>query len=106
MSDSLNTFSNFIGGAWLAGGGAELLTIDPASGRQTWASRESTGADVDAACRAARASFEAWALAPLEQRIAVVTRFRDLLKENAEELALLISEEVGKPLWESRTEVT
>ncbi|HEV7817004.1 MAG TPA: succinylglutamate-semialdehyde dehydrogenase, partial [Janthinobacterium sp.] len=47
-----------------------------------------------------------WALAPLERRIAVVTRFRDLLKENAEELALLISEEVGKPLWESRTEVT
>ena len=33
-------------------------------------------------------------------------RFRDLLKQNAEELAQIIAEEVGKPLWEARTEVT
>jgi len=104
--DPANTLSNFIGGTWLSGSGPALQTIDPASGRQTWSSLASTEADVDAACRAARASFEAWALTPLEQRIAVVTRFRDLLKENAEALARLISEEVGKPLWESRTEVT
>ncbi|MES2074867.1 MAG: succinylglutamate-semialdehyde dehydrogenase [Pseudomonadota bacterium] len=103
---SEHALSNFINGQWLAGSGAELLTIDPASGRQTWASRASTAADVARASAAARAAFEGWALTPLEQRIAVCTRFRDLLKEHAEELALLISEEVGKPLWESRTEVT
>jgi len=97
--------SNFINGEWLAGGGSELLTIDPASGRQTWASRQASGADVERACAAARASFESWAATPLELRIAVCARFRDLLKEHAEELALLISEEVGKPLWESRVEV-
>ncbi|WP_317204871.1 succinylglutamate-semialdehyde dehydrogenase [Janthinobacterium sp.] len=97
--------SNFINGEWLAGGGAELVTIDPASGRQTWSSRQATPADVAQACAAARAAFEGWAARPLEERIAVCARFRDLLKEDAEELALLISEEVGKPLWESRTEV-
>jgi succinylglutamic semialdehyde dehydrogenase len=89
-----------------AGSGAELVTIDPANGQQTWASRESTAQDVaQAACRRARA-FDAWALTPLAERIAVCTRFRDLLKQDAEALALLISEEVGKPLWEARTEVT
>ena len=98
--------SNFINGEWQAGSGAELVTIDPATGRQTWASNASTADDVQRACAAAHAAFEAWALTPLEQRIAVCTRFRDLLKENAEELALIISEEVGKPLWEARTEVT
>ena len=98
--------SNFINGEWQAGSGAELVTIDPSSGRQTWASNASTADDVQRACAAAHAAFEAWALTPLEQRIAVCTRFRDLLKENAEELALTISEEVGKPLWEARTEVT
>jgi succinylglutamic semialdehyde dehydrogenase len=103
---SEQNLSNFIGGAWLAGGGPELITIDPASGRRSWSSLASTEVDVDAACRAARASFEDWAMTPFEQRVAVVTRFRDLLKENAETLARLISEEVGKPLWESRTEVT
>ncbi len=97
--------SNFINGEWLAGSGAELVTIDPSNGRQTWSSNAATAADVAQACAAARASFEGWAVRPLEERIAICTRFRDLLKEDAEELALLISEEVGKPLWESRTEV-
>ena len=58
------------------------------------------------AAAAARNAFESWALTPLEQRIAVCTRFRDLLKEHSEELAAIIAEEVGKPLWEARTEVT
>ncbi|NRR32061.1 succinylglutamate-semialdehyde dehydrogenase [Oxalobacteraceae bacterium] len=102
---SEQVLSNFINGAWLPGSGAQLVTVDPATGRQTWASREATPDEVGQACAAARAAFEGWALTPLADRIAVCTRFRDLLKENAETLALLISEEVGKPLWESRTEV-
>ena len=96
--------SNFINGEWIAGSGAELVTIDPSSGRQTWSSKESTADDVARAAQAAHDAFEAWALAPLEERIGVATRFRDLLKENAEELASIIAEEVGKPLWEARTE--
>ncbi|TFW26609.1 succinylglutamate-semialdehyde dehydrogenase [Duganella callida] len=98
--------SNFINGEWLAGSGAELVTIDPSTGRQTWASCESTCKDVEQAVAAARAAFEPWALTPVEERIAIATRFRDLLKQDAEALALLIAEEVGKPLWEARTEVT
>ncbi len=101
-----NVLSNFINGVWSAGSGAELVTIDPSDGKQTWASRESTAQDVEQACAAARAAFESWALTPLEERIAVCTRFRDLLKQEAEALALLIAEEVGKPMWEARTEVT
>jgi succinylglutamic semialdehyde dehydrogenase len=98
--------SNFISGEWMAGSGAEIVTIDPSTGRQTWSSNASTPADVQRAARAARDSFEAWALTPLDERIAVCMRFRDLLKQDAEELAQIIAEEVGKPLWEARTEVT
>jgi succinylglutamic semialdehyde dehydrogenase len=97
--------SNYINGEWLAGSGRELATVDPSTGRQTWTSSESTQEDVACAAQAARDSFEAWALRPLEERVAIATRFRDLLKENAEELAATIAEEVGKPLWEARTEV-
>jgi succinylglutamic semialdehyde dehydrogenase len=98
--------SNFIRGSWLPGSGPELATVDPASGRRTWTSQESTPDDVDQAVQAARAAFDDWAMRPLDERIAVCTRFRDLLKENAEELAAVIAEEVGKPMWEARTEVT
>jgi succinylglutamic semialdehyde dehydrogenase len=98
--------SNFINGEWSAGGGAELVTIDPSSGRRTWSSKESTPDDVRRAAAAARGAFEQWAATPLDERIAVCMRFRDLLRQDAEELAAIIAEEVGKPLWEARTEVT
>jgi len=98
--------SNYINGEWLAGSGQELVTIDPSTGRQTWTSQESTREDVARAVAAARDRFEDWALTPLEQRVAICQRFRDLLKEHNEELAAIIAEEVGKPLWEARTEVT
>jgi succinylglutamic semialdehyde dehydrogenase len=104
MSDQ--ALSNFINGQWQAGHGETIVTVNPANGKQTYASRESTARDVADAAHAARAAFEAWAYRPLQERIDTVTRFRDLLKENAEELAQTISEEVGKPLWEARTEVT
>ena len=102
---NLSNLSNLIAGQWSAGSGQQLATIDPSTGHQTWTSNESTSDDVERAVQAARGAFEAWALAPLEERIAICTRFRDLLKENAEDLAQTISEEVGKPLWEARTEV-
>ncbi|MFL6657951.1 MAG: succinylglutamate-semialdehyde dehydrogenase [Massilia sp.] len=101
----MSTLSNFINGQWLAGSGAELVTVDPSTGQQTWTSNESTSADVESAVQGARAAFDTWAMTGLEERIAICTRFRDLLKENAEALAVTISEEVGKPLWEARTEV-
>ncbi|QJE00310.1 succinylglutamate-semialdehyde dehydrogenase [Massilia forsythiae] len=98
--------SNYIGGAWLPGGGEELATVDPSTGRQTWTSKASTVDDVARAVAAARAAFDDWSLSALDERIAVCRRFRDLLKERAEDLAAIIAEEVGKPLWEARTEVT
>jgi succinylglutamic semialdehyde dehydrogenase len=97
--------SNYINGEWLAGSGALLATIDPSTGRQTWTSNESTVEDVARAVQAAHLHFEDWALRPLEQRIAICQRFRDCLKEHTDELARIIAEEVGKPLWEARTEV-
>jgi succinylglutamic semialdehyde dehydrogenase len=47
--------SNYINGEWLAGSGAELVTIDPSSGRQTWTSNESTRTTSQRAVQAARA---------------------------------------------------
>ncbi len=101
----MSNLSNYINGQWLPGTGAELVTVDPSTGKQTWASQESTAEDVDSAVQAARGAFDAWAMTDLAERIAICTRFRDLLKENAETLAQTISEEVGKPLWEARTDV-
>src|SRR5690349_1879071 len=98
--------SHYINGEWIAGEGQQLTVTDPATGSDIWTGRSAIPSEIDRACRAARAAFDAWAMRSLDERIAVCARFRDLLKASSEELALLISQEVGKPLWEARTEVT
>lgn len=61
---------------------------------------------VDAAVDAARRAYPAWRDLPVEERARCLRRFADLLRAEAERLAELIAIEVGKPLWEARTEVT
>lgn len=104
-SFDLAQVSHFINGQWVAGNGPVFSAVDPANGNTSWHGHEAQEAEIGAACSAARAAFPAWAATPLAERIALCQRFRDLLKENTEELARLISLEVGKPLWEARTEV-
>ena len=94
-----------INGEWIIGTGDALLVIHPANGAALWSATHATPGEVDAACNAARGAFAHWSAAPLAQRIAIAARFRDLLNANTEALAQLISQEVGKPLWEARTEV-
>jgi succinylglutamic semialdehyde dehydrogenase len=98
--------SHYIDGRWRAGTGPALHVHDPSSGRRIWSGAAATAAEIDAACNAARAACGAWAATVLDERIAIAARFRDLLKEQGEALAQLIAVEVGKPLWEARTEVT
>lgn len=100
------TNSHYLDGRWIAGEGETLTAVDPASGWQTWNGHAATAQEVDLACMAARRAFGDWARTPLDRRVAICERFRDLLKAHSEELARRISTEVGKPLWESRTEVT
>ena len=97
--------SHYVNGVWSAGSGPHMATTNPASGEAIWSGNAAGIADVDNACQAARSRFEAWAITPLEARIAICAKFRDLLKASGDELASLISQEVGKPLWEARTEV-
>lgn len=96
----------FINGLWVEGHGDELESLHPVTGDTVW---EGSGAgmdDVDAAVTEARQAFPAWARRPAGEREAIVRRFGELLEEHRDELAHQIGRETGKPLWESRTEVT
>jgi succinylglutamic semialdehyde dehydrogenase len=54
----------------------------------------------------ARAAFPAWRDAGFEARAAALRRFAALAQERAEELAVLIAREVGKALWDARSEAS
>ena len=48
---------------------------------------------------------KAWQVVPLNERIMMIQKFADLLKSNIEKLALLLTNEVGKPLQQSHNEI-
>lgn len=93
-----------IAGQWIAGQGEFFQSTCPVDESVVWEGNAATGAQIDQAFVAARRAFGPWWDKTSSQRIEIAERFRDIVKESAEELALLIAKETGKPLWETKTE--
>lgn len=98
--------SLFINNQWQPGSGASFRSRNPASEEVVWQGNSASEADVNAAMHAARSAFPLWANTPLQERIAYLEKFRAAVTESTEALTLAISKEVGKPLWDSKGEVT
>ncbi len=96
---------HFINGQWQQGHGIPFESCNPSTGAVLWQANSASTVDVDAAFTAARAAFEPWADLSFDERAGFARRFAAVLKERSEALALSIAREVGKPLWEARTEV-
>jgi succinate-semialdehyde dehydrogenase/glutarate-semialdehyde dehydrogenase len=96
----------FIGGRWRAAEGGKTLEVsDPATGAVIRTIADASAADAAAAMDAAVEAFPAWAATPLRKRSDILRRAFDLLQERKEEVALLMTLEMGKPLAEARGEV-
>jgi succinate-semialdehyde dehydrogenase/glutarate-semialdehyde dehydrogenase len=97
----------FIGGAWRdASGGAMLDVEDPATGQVIASVADATHEDADAALAAADDAFGSWKNVAPRERADILRRAYDLIVERTDELALLMTLEMGKPLAESRGEIT
>ncbi|MEO3107947.1 succinylglutamate-semialdehyde dehydrogenase, partial [Escherichia coli] len=96
----------WINGDWITGQGALRVRRNPVSGEVLWQGNDADAAQVEQACRAARAAFPRWARLSFAERQAVVERFAGLLERNKGELTAIIARETGKPRWEAATEVT
>ena len=96
----------FIGGEWRpATGCATLPVTDPATGEELLTIADATPEDGLLALDAADAAASAWAATAPRARGELLRRAFDLLQERADEFALLMSLEIGKPLAEARGEV-
>lgn len=101
------TFQNFIGGAWVApAAGAYFDNINPADTRDLIGRFPRSGAaDVEAAVASATRGFERWRRTPAPARGDVLRRVGEILAARKEELADLMTREMGKPLAETRGDV-
>ena len=82
-----------------------LAIHNPATGSLIAELAADTPATVAAKAVAARAAQPRWAATPMTERLAAVQRFRALLVAELETLATTLTQEVGKPIGQSRNEL-
>ena len=111
LSDLLNDktllkHSALIGGQWVkAKSGAVFSVINPATGKEIAKVPNLSADDVKEAIYASDKSFLAWKSITGKERAAILRKWFNLISENTEDLALIMTHEQGKPLAESRAEI-
>jgi succinate-semialdehyde dehydrogenase / glutarate-semialdehyde dehydrogenase len=96
----------FIGGEWRPAGGGETLAVeDPSTGETLVEVADATADDAKAALDACVAVQEEWAAHPPRERGEILRRVFEAMNARADELALLMTLEMGKPLAESKAEI-
>nr|BBH89453.1 aldehyde dehydrogenase [Thermosporothrix sp. COM3] len=100
-------FQNFIGGKWCASSsGKTFLSTNPARTSDTIGTyQSSTVEDLEAAIEAATRAQKGWASTPAPVRGEILMKAAQLMDEQREELARLMTREMGKILKETRGEV-
>lgn len=83
---------------------SEIVSTDPSTDEVVWRGAVTTPDELDAMLERARRGFAAWSARPLEERHAIAQRFAEHAKARREEIATLLSQETGKPYWETLTE--
>ncbi|EHN69379.1 succinylglutamate-semialdehyde dehydrogenase [Aliivibrio fischeri] len=96
--------THWIAGNWVLGEGETIQSLSPYNSEVVWKGKSATKAQVESAVNAARNAFIEWKKLPFENRQAIVERFAELVKENADSIAEVIAKETGKPFWETKTE--
>ena len=101
------TYRNLIAGDWRdATSGATFESVNPANHQDVIGSfPASAPADVEAAVTAARAAHRSWSRLPAPKRGEILFRVARKLAEHKEELARLMTREMGKVLPEARGDV-
>ncbi len=95
----------FVDGAYVdAASGETFDCVNPSTGRVIASVAACDAEDVDRAVRGARAAFESgvWSRLAPKQRKRVLLRFSELIREHRDELALLETLDMGKPIRDSR----
>jgi succinate-semialdehyde dehydrogenase/glutarate-semialdehyde dehydrogenase len=96
----------FIAGKWVAASGGGTLDVqDPATGEVIRTIADATAEDAQKAMDAAADAQASWAATAPRERSNLLRRAFDLLMERADDFALLMTLEMGKPLAESLGEV-
>ena len=97
---------NYIGGKWVeAECSGHIDVTNPSTGKVIAESPLSTTAETNRAIAAAEEAFKTWKITPASRRVAPLFKLAQLLRDNEEEIARVLTREQGKSLTDSRAEM-
>ena len=97
---------NYINGEWIKPNVRDFFeVVNPATGEVIARTPFGSKADVDAAAKAASDAFVSWRHMPVNDRVQYLFKLRNLMRENSDELAKLITNEAGKTFDEAKAEM-
>ncbi|MFC7048068.1 NAD-dependent succinate-semialdehyde dehydrogenase [Emcibacter nanhaiensis] len=97
---------SYINGQWCdADDGREFVVTDPATGAELARAADCGAAETARAISAAQQAFASFKMTTAKERAALLRRWHQLIMDNQEDLAVILSAEQGKPLAESRGEI-
>src|SRR5258707_2863343 len=110
MSSAVTTqvtdLQNYVNGAWRRAAATEYFDVsNPATTELLARTPLSAATDVDAAVQAAADAFPAWRRTPPGERVQYLFKLKNLLEENLDDLAHVITLENGKTFPEARAEL-
>ncbi|TWC66490.1 NADP-dependent succinate-semialdehyde dehydrogenase [Herbaspirillum sp. SJZ099] len=96
----------YVNGQWRdADDGATLDVFNPANGERLGKVPQMGAAETRRAIEAANAAWPAWKKKTARERSAILRRWHELMLANADDLALIMTAEQGKPLAEAKGEI-
>ncbi len=101
----MDVISHFIAGDKFSHSGSTIDVYNPATGAAVRQVEMGTAETVNQAVEAAKRAYPAWSKTPPLKRARIMFAFKDLLEENQEQIARLISEEHGKTIEDSLGEL-
>src|SRR2546425_7589262 len=106
QEQTVKRINHWIGGRLVEGGsGRSGPVCNPALGQQTGAVDFATPEEVDSAVQAAKKAFESWRAISLSKRTAIFFQIRELVHEQQEDIARILTAEHGKVLSDAKGEV-
>ena len=97
----------YVDGAWLEADSGKRFAVDnPGDGPLVGTVPDMGAAETRRAIEAAQRALPAWRALPAKERSRIVRKWYDLIMANADDLALILTTEQGKPLAEAKGEIT
>ena len=105
LNSKLVKTCSYINGQWLAGNGEKFTVSNPANGEIICSIDGANADDTTAAVDAAVVAMPKWRAKTAKERATILRRWFDLIMQNQDDLAAILTAEQGKPFAEAKGEI-